>query len=171
MFKIGDKVWFAQIKSGEDKVLCPECFGKKYLTVILGDDTRVSIECVGCKRGYNEPTGYVYYFKRFVDVFLVTIERMEIEKDKVEYGFNGCYQTKESRLFIDKESAEKEAARLIEELNKEELAKIYTKEKHNHNWAWNVYYHRNCIKKAQHELEYHTAKLNYAKTKVKEEKE
>lgn len=171
MYKIGDKVWYAQIKSSEDKVLCPDCFGKTYLTVILGDNSQVTIECAGCKRGYNEPDGYVFYYKRVVAVSLVTIERMEIEKDKIEYGFNGCYRTDESEVFIDKESAEKEAARLTEELNKEELAKIYRKEKNNRDWAWNAHYHRDCIRRAQHDLDYHTAKLNYAKIKVKEVKE
>ena len=38
-----------------------------------------------------------------------------------------------------------------------------------HTWAWNVTYHRGCIKRAESDLAYHAAKLAVAKEN-KEEK-
>ena len=40
------------------------------------------------------------------------------------------------------------------------------KEQQHRSWAWNATYHRKCLKEALRQVEYHTAKLNVAETKV-----
>ena len=163
-FKIGDKVWYASRKTINKSIVCPECFGKKALTVILGDDSTVSIDCAGCASGYDPPKGYVTFWEQSVNVSEEIIQKIIIEIDKVEYGFNNCYSTDEKNIFLIKEDAEKRASELAEEHNKEELEKIYRKEKNNHTWSWNVHYHRNCIRNCERDLIYHKAKLAVAKT-------
>ena len=128
-YLIGDKVWHASCKSTKERVTCPECFGKKYLTVILGDDSQVTIDCAGCASGYDPPRGYINYWKQYVDVSLVIIERVEINPDYVEYGINrtDCsYRiVKATDVFLTKKEAEIRAQELTENWNQEKLAKIH----------------------------------------------
>jgi hypothetical protein len=173
IYNIGEKVWHASRKSTEEKITCPECFGKKYLTVILGDDSQVTIDCAGCASGYDPPKGYITYYKQGIDASLVTICKVQIYSDHVEYGYNGtdhcCYIAKDIDLFPTKEKAEIRAKQLAEEWNKEQLAKIYRKEKNNHTWSWHVHYHRKQIRDAEKTIEYAKKQLDAAKAHTKEE--
>ena len=163
--KLGDKVWYASIKTIEKSVVCPECFGKKYLTVILGDDSQVTIDCAGCSKGCEPPRGVVFYWSSDINVSLVEIEKIEIRKDKVEYGFNGYCIANSDYIFTTKKEAEIKAKELSKEHNKKELERIYRKEKNNHTWAWNVHYHQRCIKACEKDLLYHKAKIEWIITK------
>ncbi|MBU1067332.1 hypothetical protein KKE60_06065 [Patescibacteria group bacterium] len=165
-YKISDKVWYAQGKRIEKRVPCPDCFGQKALTVIRGDGSQVSIECVGCATGYEPPRGYITFYEQIGDVLEVTIDRIGETALETEYGFKGCYYVKETDLFAAKEDAEQRALVLAEEHNQEELNKINQKEKHNRSWAWNVHYHNDCIVRAEKQLAYHKAKLAVAKIKT-----
>lgn len=171
-YNIGDKVWYAKRQSKKEKVTCPECFGKRYLTVILGDDSKVTIDCAGCTAGYNSPTGYVTYYKRDIDVSKVTIGGIRITCDCVEYEINktscSCNIVKDSDIFWGRIEAEVRAKELAEEWNKEQLAKIHRKVKNNHTWSWHVHYHRKQIRDAEKTIEYATKQLNVAKDKAKE---
>lgn len=172
-YNIGDKVWYARRQSKEEKVTCPECFGKRYLTVILGDDSKVIIHCAGCSStGYEEPRGYVTYYKQDIGVELVTICKVEIYHDHVEYGFDcvpgiSHHIAKDTDLFRTKEEAEVRAKELAEEWNKEQLAKIHRKEKNHRTWSWHVYYHRQEIRRAKETIEYATKQLDAAKAHVR----
>jgi len=168
VYNIGDKVWYAQRKAVERQELCPDCFGQRALTVIKGDGSQVSIGCVACVQGFDYSTGYIKWHGHVVDVAEVTIEKVELTPDKVEYGFHNCYRADHTCMFDTKEEAEVRALELAEEHNQEERERIYRKEKHNHTWAWNAHYHRDCIKRAENDLKYHTAKLNVAKVRAKE---
>lgn len=170
-YKMGDTVWFASANSSQKSEPCPDCFGKRYLTVIKGDGEQVTIDCAGCASGYDPPKGFVTYWKWAVDVELVTIDRVEITPKGVTYGFSGFrgrYSADEERLFNTKEEATAKAQLISEEHNAEEIAKIHRKEKHNHTWSWNACYHRRCIKDAEKQLAYHTEKLNVAKEKARD---
>ena len=167
MYQIGDKVWYANRESIQEKVTCPECFGKKYLTVILGDDSKVTIDCAGCASGYEPPKGYVTYYKQDVDVRLVIIDRVEINPTYIEYGFGrvGCARhiAKDTDLFATKEEAEVRAKKLSKEWNKERLDRIHKKEKNNHTWSWHVHYYRSQIRDAEKTIKYANAQLDVAK--------
>lgn len=176
-FKIGDKIWYATTKASEKRVPCADCFGKRRLIVILGDDSKLDIPCEGCSWsdqdgwGYHEPYphGYCRIYEWQCKVEEVIINRVEINVDKVEYGFNGNYRMDEDRAFLTEEEAVKKSQELIEEQNREELAKLYKKEKPTKTWAWNLSYHRKRIKDAERDIAYHTAKLNAGKVIKKEE--
>ena len=167
-YDIGDKVWWASRISTEERVVCPECFGKLFLTVILGDNSQVTIECAGCASGYNPPRGYITYWKQTVGVKQSTVGGIENYIDKpigYKVNYTGCSYNcvKEDEVFDTREEAEKRALELAEQHNKEELVRIHRKEKNNRSWSWNAHYHRDCIRRAKKDIEYHSAKLEVAK--------
>lgn len=174
IYNIGDEVWYANRTSVSEKITCPECFGKKYLTVILGDGSQVTIDCAGCASGFEDPKGYVTYYKQDIEVRLITIDRVEINPDYVEYAFDkfgcGCHIAKDKDLFLTKEGAEVRAKELADEWNKEELAKLHRKEKNHRDWSWHVHYYRRQIRDAEKTIEYATKKLEAAKAHVKKKK-
>ena len=174
-FNIGDTVWYATASTVKKSLLCPECFGKKYITVILGDETTIKIPCVSCTKrdqfSYEDyPTGYINYYEFQAKSEQVVITRVEIDVDKIEYGFNGNYRADNDKIFETESEAVAKAIQLADKHNQEEIEKIKTKEKPERTWSWNVHYHRDSIKKAERELEYHRKKLEYALPKIKEEK-
>jgi hypothetical protein len=50
----------------------------------------------------------------------------------------------------------------------QEEHRLATREKPTRTWAWNATYHRGCIRKAEHDLEYHRSKLTVALIHKKE---
>ena len=171
MYKLGDKVWVAFLESREKWVLCPHCCGKRALTVILGDDSRVSIDCDCCRYGYEGSKGYLKSYAWVSGVKESTITKVEQEwPTKVEYGVDGGYRVDQDKVFDTQAGAEVRAQELIVEQEKEELRRIQVKEKVDRNWAWNVRYHRDKIRSAEKDLIYHRSKLAVAQTHVKEEK-
>ena len=175
MFNLEDRVWHASRTNVEERVVCPECFGKKYLTVILGDDSQVTIDCAGCASGYDPPKGYVTYRKQDVDVSQVTIDRVEINPDYVEYGFDrvgyGIRIAKDTEIFATKEEAEIRAKELAEEWNQVQLDRIHQKKKNDRTWAWHVHDYRKQIREAEKTIEYATAKLDAAAAHVKQKED
>lgn len=168
-YNIGDKVWWASHEQNRVHRVCPDCFGKLSLTVILGDGSQVSIPCTTCAKGYEPPIGIVYDWKFCTRVVQSEILRVEIEKGKEnEYRISDNFHVKESELFATKEEAEAKAIEFAEELNHQEEEKIKSKVKPHRDWAWHVTHHRQSLKRANEEVVYHTAKLNYAKSKAKE---
>jgi len=172
-YNIGDRVWYAGREGIEERVICPECFGKKYLTVILGDDSKVTIDCAGCGGGYQPPKGYVTYYEQSVKVEEVIIYKVEIESNSVRYGFNKFdgrhYIVDDTEIRSTKKMAEIRAKELAEEWNEKELARIHQKKKNNHTWSWHVHYYRRQIREAERTIEYAKARLDAAKAHVKSE--
>jgi len=167
---IGDKVWVASRKSTQESIECPECFGKKYLTVILGDDSKVTIDCAGCSVGYDPSKGYILYHKLVHDVFFVAIVRVEITPGRVKYYFDD-YIAGDDIVFDTKEEARVKAKLLAEEWNKAELEKVHRKEKNNRTWSWHVHYYRKKIRDAEKDIECSQRTLNAAEEHAKGEKQ
>jgi len=174
MFNLGDKVWYAGQANVIKTKVCEDCFGKKSLVVILGDDTQIIIPCQGCeKRGdYYEtyPCGYNEYYEWEAKAELVTINRVEIRHEKVEYGYDGNYCCDQDKMFLTEEEAKAKGDELSRIHTEEELKKLKHKYKNTRSWAWNLNYHRSRIKDAKRDLEYHSRQFEYTKTKVKEDK-
>lgn len=182
-FKMGDKVWYATSGTTEKKLPCADCFGKRFLTVILGDDSKLPIPCENCSWsdesswGYREPYphGYVRHYEWSAKAEQRTIDGIEISNTKVEYrsscGSGSYWRLDEDKIFLTEQEAISKAELMSIEHNNEELAKIATKEKPTRSWAWNLSYHRGCIKRAEKDIVYHTAKLNAGKVLKKESEE
>lgn len=168
MRKIGDKIWVASMENYQESITCLECFGKKELTVILGDDSKVVIPCAGCSRGFEPPTGYMqhYQYKSKVEERIITGIEMRIEKE-IDYITDRNIWC-ESKVFDTKEEAEKRSLELVEQHNKEEKDRIYKKKTDSHSWAWHVHYYRREIRNAEKTIKFATERLGIAKIKAKE---
>ena len=141
------------------------------MRVIFHDETIVSIDCGNCSRGYDPPAGRVLLYSNKADVEEVTITGMEVEHGKeTTYRTVNNYRIDEDRLFITSTEALKKANALHANYVEEQKSRVYKKEKASKTWARNATYHRNLIKRAHKDIEYHTAKLNAANLKKKASK-
>lgn len=174
-YSIGDMVWWANSGSELRWIKCPDCGGTRHILLIMHDGTEHSIKCGRCSAGYEPPKGIISYYEFNANPEIGNVAGIEINhKGEIEYklsyyknGHGRIYVVPETDLFIKEHEALAKAEQLIKDYNKEELDKINRKEKDTRTWAWNVSYHRKCIKDAEKSLAHHTAKLNAAKLHVK----
>lgn len=167
-YQIGQPIWRATWDASGSYVTCPDCGGTGRLRVTFHDETQVSIACANCARGYEPPTGFIHVYDRKAVARLTTITGCEVEGDKVEWRTTDSYRNPESDLFDNEADCLARAAEMAAEADREEREKVNRKHKDTRTWAWNVSYHRNQIKEAQRQIEYHTRALNVAKVRAKE---
>lgn len=169
-YEIGQHVWYAGWESAPARIVCPDCAGEGRIRVLLPDDSMVSVDCVACQRGYARPSGYLECYDRHAVAKVVTITGLEMRDGKTEWQTSENYRTSESDLFDNEIDAYAAAKVKAEQADKEERGRIGKKHKDTRSWAWNAHYHRNCIKEAQRQIEYHSSKLAVASLKAKEDK-
>lgn len=165
-FNIGDKVWLANCDRKAQKIICEDCFGSKYLTVIMGNGEKVTIECRGCwPGGFESATGYNTVYNYEANSEQAFVNRIEISKDSngekyIEYYTDkGCGR---DRVFATKEEADEKAKEIWRDYRAEEIQRLKHKYKDHKTWSWNACYHRREIKRAKEQIEYHSNKLDYA---------
>ena len=172
-FQIGDEIWRAATKTRPVYLTCLECAGKGYITVILGDDTHVTIECDCCNRGYLGSDGNHLRYEHYEAAESGTVNGVEISDGTYEYripsGSGGYYCVKESDVFTDEASAQVRANELAAERTLEQAKLLCQKQNKDRSWAWNVKYHRDAIRRASEAIVQHTSQLEYAKSRVKAE--
>ena len=172
MHNLGDTVWRATVKRSQVHVACPDCFGRRALRVILGDDSEVVIDCSTCAAGYDPPRGYVTQDVHAPQSHVCVISKVETELVNGEvvtlYSGDGFYRLTENDLFRTGDEADARAQTLSAEQDAEAVARMKRKEKDGQTWAWHVTYHRRCMKQAQRDLTYHTSKLEVALLKRKD---
>ena len=173
-YNVGDSVWHPTWHTTENYVTCPDCGGTGRIRVIFHDDSQVSVECRNCGPGYNPPTGRIKVYDRKPDAQYVIITGMELTSEdgisKILYNCSNAWHVSQEDLFDNSEDASAAAIQKCLELDKKDRDKVLRKEKDTRTWAWNASYHRNCIKKAEKDIAYHTDKLNVASLKAKEDK-
>lgn len=173
-FQIGDEVWHARTQTRPIFLQCLECMGKGYLTVILGDDSQVTIECDCCKRGWMGAQGNHQCHEHYESVMHGLVSGVEIDGDSFEYRIpesqNGCWIIKESDLFMNESCAKNRADKLSDERTKAATELHCLKHNKDRSWAWNVKYHRDIIRRSQKDIETHTEQLNYASVMAAKQK-
>jgi lipoate synthase len=180
-FNIGDRVWIPRYRQVYTEVQCPVCFGKKLVTVILGNGDEVILPCSNCEHGIGtDPSGTVMEYIVEQRAEPVTITGKEVHEDsdgkKVIYHSSGGYIYYSDKIFETQEEALAESVRLGEADKKdhEEKAEHIKKDKLK-SFAWNAGYHLREAKKNRKDAEYHEhmAVLCKARSKapVKEDEE
>ncbi len=177
-YNIGDQVWVARTTTEDDYVTCPDCLGKKFLTVIMGDDSQVTISCRACEHGYEGSRGHIHTWKHTPIVECVTINGIESDRDmdmveRVEYKVGtstSYYRYNENEVFDSAEAASMKATEIVIERMAQEANRVKRKTKDHKSWAWHATYYRGIIRNAKKEIERATEQLEYAKTKAKESK-
>lgn len=165
----GTKVFLASYENREFIMKCPDCFGKRFLMVILGDDSRVTIACEGCSAGYDPPTGINKLYQASGRVVEATVTGIDVREGKVEYHTTAGYRESYD-VFRTREEAEIRAKVVGDEQAHRDLLHFFGKEQPTRKWSWNATYHRREAKNAKQSLAYHTAKLDEAAKHIKEEK-
>lgn len=172
-FEVGQEIWIGDFHPhAPTHVTCPDCGGTGRLRVIFHDETQVSIECRNCAAGYDAPTGRIVIYQLEVKARRAIICGFENAHGNIRWHVDG---SECSYRIIDDENAFSTEAEAVEwakqreeQYEAEQRAKVFTKEKDTRTWAWNASYHRKCIKEAEKNIAYHTAKLNAAVVKAKE---
>jgi hypothetical protein len=175
-FKVGDWVWHATFDSHEKWVKCPDCLGFKTAKLTFGDGTDVTVECGNCAQGFDPPRGIVCDYEYEPRADQVVVEGIDIHRGccegesefVVRYSLSDHRVGDEMNVFDNKQDAKKRAEILAQDWAKQEQVRLNIKDKPSKNWAQNASYHRQCVKRAQRDLEYHTQKLNVAKSHAKE---
>ena len=169
-YEIGQQVYRATWDTRTAYVICPDCGGTGRLRVTFHDETQVSIECRNCSVGYDPPTGQIKVYERQPRASITSITGCEIEGTKIDWRTADSYRVPEEELFTDYDACMDFARSKAAKADQEERDRINNKEKDTRTWAWNATYHRNQIKEAKRQIEYHSAKLAVAVVKAKETK-
>lgn len=167
-YQIGQQVWYAGWTASAARITCPDCAGQGRIRVLTPDDEVLSVECVGCARGYHPPSGYLEVYERKAEARLVNITGLEIRDGNTEWQTDVSYRSSEEDIFDNEADALAAAATKAAAADAEERDRVNHKEKPTRTWAWNAHYHRKGIKEAKRNLEYHRAKLAVANLKSKE---
>ena len=160
---IGDKVWWATCENKTVEIDCPVCFGKKEVTLILGNGEQVKTDCDYCGRGFEPAKGYTQEYQMVSGVKEIEITGKEIKENAegrhVEYRYQN-YCLDNFNIFETKEMAENRVKELIKEYDAFELRRIaHTKKSNQTHYSWTVGYYKKQIKDAQKNLDYYSQKL------------
>ena len=166
-FDIGDVVYVAELKVGQEYIPCPDCFGTKCLRVILGDGTEHVIDCAGCSDGgYDRPSGLIRISRYTAGAKRITISGIEMSATSCAYRA-GCSNYQAANSFRDEADALARAAVLVKDYEAQHLDKSRRKEKPARTWAWHVHYYRSLIRDAKKTIARSEAKLAVAREKSK----
>lgn len=162
-FNVGDVVWWAKCGRNDVSITCPVCIGKRKVVVILGDGEQVETDCDYCGKGYEGARGVVTEYQWVAAIEQVSIDKKEVNESEkgrsVEYR-HGYHCLDSTNVFDTKEGAEARVEEMIETHNKEESDRI-ARGKYNNlkSYSWHVGYHQRELKRAQHDMEYHSKKI------------
>ena len=172
-YEVGQQVWIGEFSPlAAVYETCPDCGGTGRLRVTFHDETQVSIECRNCAVGYDPPTGRILVRRNAGKARMATVTGLEINGGQTRWHVDGTdcsYRiVDDADAFDTKDEAMAWAEQKSAAYEQKQRDRIFEKEKDTRTWAWNASYHRKCIKEAQRQIEYHSAKLAVAAVKAKE---
>lgn len=172
-YNVGEMVWCAKYERQEVKKTCPICFGKMRVRVILGDESIIETDCTYCEIGFQK-YGYIIEYEYVSAVEQVEITHKEVNEvvngRNVEYRYGSYFLTR-GNAFDTKKEAENALLEKIKNAKKEDLEKLeYGKDNNLRKYSWYVGYYQMEKRGALKKIEYCDRKIEYFKSKVKEEK-
>ena len=170
-YEIGDKVWYAKSRHQEVTETCPVCFGKLEVTLILGNDDKVTLPCDYCGHGFSSPKGIVTEWRPDIRPEQLTITGIRLElsnkKNLIEY-YAGCYVLDNDCIFDTLEEATTKCIELVEKEEQDRIhqtmCNIKNKQK---NYSWRAGYHLKCAKRSREDAEYHDKAAVLCKSKAR----
>jgi hypothetical protein len=174
LFKIGDYIWYAQTRKTAEHIPCPVCYGKKEVTVVLGNGEEILTPCRWCQSGFEESRGWVegnYKWEANADLAKVTSMRQEVDEFgelKVTYYCSGnghyhdyCAATKEEALAKSLAQAQEWQAR-------EDAEKIEFRKKYGYrDYSYNAGYHRREAERCYDTYLYHLKHAHHFEEKAR----
>ncbi len=164
-FNIGDTYYLPHHNPRQISVPCPICYGNKKVTLVLGNEDQVEVECDGCGLGYEGPRGYImsYTYEPFVSKFTIAgVHSMYQEEWTVKS--TGGETANMKQLYTRQSEALLEAQRCMAECiehNMRSNASAHMRKK----LAWAVRYHEEQIKEYERKIAWHRSKVSERKTK------
>jgi len=178
-YKIGDKVWLSRPGQEQVKKLCPICFGKLLVRLILGDDSEVILPCDYCGKGYDGPQGYTMEYEYTDGAIPFVIQGMDIriqngEKEEVCYKYNwsgnGGNYAYEAEVYDTKEEAVARSKQIRAEEEEAQLTRSdYIKKQTSKTFTWNAGYHLSEAKRNEESAARHRKLAAICKSKAKGE--
>ena len=166
-FEIGQDVFTVYATAySQITVPCPICFGKLFVTLILGNGEHQPIECDMCGKGYEGPQGTTISHAPFSKVSAGVVTGLScgsrgwtIEVNETRYVLD------DALVFLTQEEAEARRVVLHEKVRHEaqimdERNLTYKKKGH----AWKAGYHRAEAAENKRRMEWHLNKLAERKT-------
>lgn len=171
-YNIDDTVWIASCGQEEVRKDCPVCYGKRFVTLILGNDDEIKTPCDYCGKGYEGPKGYILEYEWVAEPRRVTIcnkTKREVN-GKIEYDF-GSYDAYFHEAYDTKEEAEAKTLENIKEREESERKNIEWRKSHNHKtYSWHVGYSLKEIKEAKRKLDWHNQRVVFMGKRAKPSK-
>jgi len=167
--KVGDTVWVARCEWRTVQVTCPICFGKREVTLILGNGEKLAMSCDYCRKGYKGPYGTIgeYRYINKPEKFKITAVEIKVS----EKGEEVKYMSEHYILYPDKVfNSEADAIKKSEEMKKEleeKQKEDKLKVKKHKNYSWNAGYHLREVKECKRKIEYHTNMARLCKEKAR----
>lgn len=163
--QIGQTVYEARAWSYGDKLVpCPVCYGKLCAVLELGNGERVTVECDACGIGFDGPRGVVNEpcAGSSVSVFLVA-GLVSVGDGWKVLDYHGFSRRWGDEVFATEAEAEARRAVLYAEAVEEaENRTLRQREYARKKLTWQVRYHRECIRRAERDLAWHTRRLSDA---------
>ena len=175
-YHVGDYVWAASYDLRARQIQCPTCFGKREVTLILGDGTHVVLPCAGCGHGFDEPRGVItehILTPRADGVIIASIRTEQGHRSTtVKYHSPGGHVYPEDRLYPTPEAALEAAQAIADTAQAEENTKAaHIKAKNEKSFAWNAFYHLRSAKDYRKRAERHEKRARLCKERVRPKKE
>lgn len=166
-YQLGQIVhWINSSCNYQKQIPCPMCFGKRFVTITLGDGSQIESMCGMCDRGIEHATGTATVWEPSAVVEAVTIQGIST-RDGVQYEI-GYRTVREHELFATQEEADIACA--IELKRVKAQAEQYYKDNFRtctKKQIWSAGYHRSCIEREERSIEWHKMRLGLIKDKVK----
>lgn len=165
-YKIGDTIYWVEANTHYGKQIpCPMCFGKMFVTIILGDDSQTKIECGFCQHGMDRPSGIAKTWEPIAITYSGVITGVS-SRDGIKYEV-GYRSISERDIFESAQEAEVERLIRFEEVKtqaenwfKDNFVQAKKKQ------IWSAGYHRECIKREERTIEWHKFRLQMIKDKA-----
>lgn len=165
-FNLGDTVFYVEANSHSGFYRpCEMCFGKKKVTIIIGNGEQIDSECGFCKRGVDPPSGQCHDWDARSEICEGTITGIELEYSTPTYRVHGR-SLRNYALFSSREEAEPlMQARLkeVQEQRRDWFKSSFVNAKSSQ--IWSTGYHRNQIKSHERNIEWHRMRLCMIKDK------
>lgn len=164
---IGDTIYWVRSSTNYGKTIpCTVCFGKKVVTIILGNGEHETSECGFCSHGFEYATGYCNTWVPHAEVRQGVITGIST-RDGVKYECD-WESLRLHEVFLTKEEAEISCAEKLKE--ETERAEKWFKDSYvqaTKKQLWSHGYHKGCIERAERSIEWHKLRLGMIKNKEK----
>lgn len=161
-FAIGDTYYLPICRPEQIEVLCPTCYGKKMVTLILGNGEMIDVQCQGCGLGHESPRGVITEYSHTPKVEEFVIASIESMHGGRWYVRSTTHSTTafEELCTLYNTAMEVSQAHVVKQ-REQNMRNSEARTKHQReNETWTVAYHEKCMKDLERKMEWHRGKIS-----------